>query len=182
MGAQEFLRRVEQTPIRSRRNATPCPGLTVWDVVNHVVAGNIFAVRLLTGAGRDTAVAGLDADHLGDDAVRAVDETCREQIRAFNAVGDLDAMCLPHPAGDITAYTFLRFRLGELVVHAWDVARGAGLDETLDAELVAEMWRLVEPALADMAVSTAFGKGASGTVLLTADMHLKVLDAFGRRP
>ena len=45
-----------------------------------------------------------------------------------------------HPSGDIDGATFLGFRLGDLVLHGWDLARSVGGDEHMDDELVAIVW------------------------------------------
>lgn len=160
-------------------NLTPCD-ITVCEVVNHVVAGNTFAVRLLSGASAAAATADLDADHLGDDPLAALATSCEAQRAAF-ANAD-QALALHHPSGDISVDTFLRFRLGELVVHAWDVAIGAGLDSTLDAPVADGLWAMVEPHLEEMRAMGTFGAGASDSLPPDASSETRLLDAFGRRP
>jgi hypothetical protein len=89
---------------------------------------------------------------------------------------------LHHPSGDISVDTFVRFRLGELVVHAWDLAVGAGLDPSLDPAVVEGLWVLVEPHLDEMRSMGTFGDGASGNLPEDASTQTRLLDAFGRRP
>lgn len=158
-------------------NGTPCD-ITVREVVDHVVAGNIFAVRLLAGASAADATAGLDTDHLGDDPLSALATSCQSQLKAFAAADQ--ARLLHHPSRDISFETFVRFRLGELVVHAWDIAVGAELDPSLDAPVVEALWAMVLPHLEEMRGMGTYGAGASD---LPADASLqsRVLDAFGRR-
>ena len=119
--ASQFERTVAALPAEAWDNDTPCD-ITVREVVDHVVAGNIFAVRLLAGAPAAEATAALDADHLRDDPLFAVSASCGSQWSTF-AGADEDRV-LHHPSGDISVDTFVRFRLGELVVHAWDLAVG----------------------------------------------------------
>jgi uncharacterized protein (TIGR03086 family) len=179
LATAQFERTVAAVPSSSWGNITPCD-ITVREVVGHVVAGNVFAVRLLAGASTAEAVAGLDADQLGDDLLAAVTTTGERQLAAFAAADQ--ARLLHHPIGDITFETFVRFRLGELAVHAWDLAIGADLDPSLDAPVVDGLWTMVQPHLDDMRTMGAFGDGPSGTLPPDAPHQSLLLDAFGRRP
>jgi uncharacterized protein (TIGR03086 family) len=177
--AAQFERIVASLPAETWDNATPSD-ITVRETVDHVVAGNIFAIRLLAGASAAEATAGLDADHLGDDPLFAVSATCESQWSAF-AGADEDRV-LHHPSGDISVDTFVQFRLGELVVHAWDLAVGGGLDRSLDPAVVEGLWDMVEPHLDEMRSMGTFGDGASGKLPEDASNQTRLLDAFGRRP
>ncbi|ONI69090.1 TIGR03086 family protein [Kribbella sp. ALI-6-A] len=173
----DFLGRVSAVPEDGWDRDTPC-GISVREVVDHVVAGNLFAVRLLGGASAAEATAGLGEGHLGDDPVAAVRATGEDQLKAFQEA-DRSAV-LHHPSRDIDYDTFVRFRLGELVVHGWDLSVGAGLDTTLHLLLVEGLWELVEPHRDDMRAMGAFGAGASGREY--ASLQDKLLDAYGRVP
>jgi uncharacterized protein (TIGR03086 family) len=159
-------------------NETPCD-ISVREVVGHVVAGNLFAVRLLAGASAADATAGLDGDLLGDDPQQAVRTSGESQQIAF---ADADpAADFHHPSGDISWETFLRFRLGELVVHGWDLAVGGGLDTTLDQTVCEGLWAMVEPNLKQMRAMGTFGDGAAADLPADASAQAQVLNAFGRR-
>lgn len=175
----QFERIVVSLPAEAWENATPSD-ITVREVIDHVVAGNIFAVRLLAGASAVEATAGLDEDHLGEDPRLAVSASCEDQWAAF--AGADDDRVLHHPAGDISLDTFLRFRLGELVVHAWDLAVGGGVDTSLDPAVVEGLWVMVEPHLDEMRRMGTFGDGASHSLPEDASTQRRLLDAFGRRP
>jgi uncharacterized protein (TIGR03086 family) len=174
----QLLRIVSSLPASSWRTQTPAD-LTVLEVVNHLVAGNVFAGRLLAGASAQVATADLDGDQLGDDPLAAVAGSCEAQRIAF-AEAD-QAVMLHHPSGDISYQTFVRFRLGELVVHAWDLAIGTGQDATLEPLLVGGLWQMVEPHLDEMRAMGTFGTGASGSVGPDAAVQDQLLDAFGRK-
>jgi len=184
-GSAQFERVVTSIPAEAWRNPTPCE-MTVREVVDHVVAGNIFATRLLAGASTAEAVADLENYSSGADPLGAVASTCASQQSAFAAaaaaalaaVGELRA--LHHPIGDISLETFFRFRLGDLVVHAWDVAVGAGLDRSLDPAVVEGLWGIVEPHIDDMREMGAYGNSA-GNLPADASTQTRLLDAFGRQ-
>ncbi|MDT2005030.1 TIGR03086 family protein [Rhodococcus opacus] len=175
----EFERVVRQLPVDSWDLPTPSQ-ISVRDLVEHVVVGNRFTALLLAGVGREQARNMLTDDQLGDDPVAAVAESSRHQAEAFAAAPPEQPV--PGPNGDVPAEAFLRFRLVDLVVHAWDLLRAAGLDETLDPPVVAELSRVVEPHLDEMLAFGAYGEGPSDTLPLDTSQQTRLLDWFGRRP
>jgi len=181
-GTAQFERVVTSIPPEAWGNPTPCD-MTVREVVDHVIAGNIFATRLLAGASTAEAVADLENYTSGADPLGAVASTCASQQSAFAAAAEAAAVgevrALHHPIGDISLETFVRFRLGDLVVHAWDVAVGAGLDTSLDPAVVEGLWVIVEPHIDDMREMGAYGNSA-GNLPADASTQTRLLDAFGR--
>lgn len=160
---------------------TPCDGWSVRELVGHVAAGCRMAATLAAGGTRNDAIAVLGIDHLGDDPLTAIDAALAAQLEAF-ALPDVSERVFQHPAGDMPGAQVLRFRIGDLLVHRWDLARAIGADETLDAELVQEVWDGIAPIVPMMAASGVFGSGPSGQVAVEAPLQLRLLDAMGRRP
>jgi uncharacterized protein (TIGR03086 family) len=175
----ELIRIVSFVEPDAWSNNTPAD-LTVREVADHVAAGNIFATRLLSGASAADSLAGLDTDQLGDNPLAALTTSCEAQQLAF-ATAD-KGLLLHHPSGDITYDTFIRFRAGDLLVHAWDIAIGAALNPTLDPATVNALWKIVKPHIDSMRTTGAYGPGASGTLPADATAQSLLLDAFGRRP
>lgn len=175
----QFERVVRQLPPGSWDRPTPSD-IPVRDLVEHVVVGNRFTALLLTGIDRDAARIGLAGDQLGDDPMAAVVESARDQARAFAAARP--GQPVAGPSGTVTAAAYLRFRLVDLVVHAWDLLRATGLDETLDPHVVVGVSGMVEPHLPDMLATGAYGAGPSGTLTADASPQRRLLDWFGRRP
>lgn len=175
----EFERALRLLPTDSWDLPTPSDN-SVRELVEHVVVGNRFTALLLSGASRDEAWAALDGDQLGDDAVAALVESARHQAEAFDAAAPDQTVV--GPGGEIPASAFLRFRLVDLVVHAWDLLRAADLDEALDPGVVDDLWSVVEPHLDEMLAFGAYGDGPSGTLPADASPQTRLLDAFGRRP
>ncbi len=143
--AAEFERVVRQLPADSWDRPTPSD-ISVRELVEHVVVGNRLTAMLLEGVDRDEARASLTGDQLGDDPVAAVVESARRQSRAF-ATTPLDQDVVGPKGSNIPAAAYVRFRLVDLVVHAWDLLRAAQLDETLDPRIVVEVMNVVEPHL-----------------------------------
>ena len=160
---------------------TPCAGWTVRDLVGHVASGSEMAARLADGAGRNEAIAVLGIDHLGDDPLAAVDRALRGQVVAFERP-DVAARVFHHPAGDMPGSQVLGFRVNDLLVHQWDLARAIGVDESLDPSVVQLVWDGIQPMLPMMGSVGVFGEGPSGAVGDDAPLQLRLLDAMGRRP
>ena len=176
----EFERAVRQLPPDAWDRPTPSD-MSVRDLINHVVVGNDLTALLLTGVDRARARSMVEGDRLGDDAVGAVVESARRQAHAFAAASPEQPV--PGPRGDdVPVAAYVRFRLVDLVVHAWDLLRAAGLDETLDPQVVVEVMAAVEPHLDEMLAYGAYGAGPSATLPTDASPQTRLLDWFGRRP
>jgi uncharacterized protein (TIGR03086 family) len=177
----EFERRLFAVTSDHLLQVTPCDEWTVRDLVSHVVGECIMSVRLLHGADAGGATVGLDGDVLGDDAFAAFAAAASAERGAFeepDAVGRI----VHHPAMDMPGAQLLGFRIGGLTLHAWDLARGCGGDETLDSELVEAVWALLSPMTPFIAQTGVFGPGPSGEVGKDAPLQVRLLDLSGRRP
>ncbi len=175
----ELERAVRQLPADSWDLPTPSE-ITVRELVEHVVVGNRFTAMLLAGASRVDARAALGGDQLGPDPLAAVLESARAQQAGFATTSP--ETVLDGPKGDITAQEFRRFRLIDLVVHAWDLLRATGQDERLDPDVVRGLLAVVEPHLDAILAFGAYGDGPSGTLPPDTDPQHRLLDMFGRRP
>ncbi len=174
----EFERVVRQLPAGSWDRLTPSD-ISVGALIEQVVVGNRFTAMLLAGVSRVEAREILTADQLGDDPVAAVVESAQRQAVTFAAAPP--GQPVPGPNGDVPAEAFLRFRLVDLLVHAWDLLRAAGMDETLDPTVVMGLSKLVEPHLDGMLDTGAYGDGPSGALGPQASQQTRLLDWFGRR-
>ncbi len=175
----EFERVVRRLPTDSWDRPTPSE-ISVRELTEHVVVGNRFTALLLAGVDRDEARAVLTGDQLGDDPVAAVIDSARRQAQAFAVTPPGQPVAGPN--GDVPAEAYLRFRLVDLVVHAWDLLRAARLEETLDPAVVIDLMKVVEPHLDDMLAFGAYGEGPSGTLPPDGPPQNRLLDWFGRRP
>jgi len=160
---------------------TPCGDWTVQQLLDHVVGGNTMAAALLSGASREDAVAVLTTAVVGDDALTAVQASMRAQADAFADPAALEFI-VQHPAMDMPGAQLLGFRVGDLLVHSWDLARAIGADETLDPEVVAVVATNIEPMRPFIGQVGMFGEGPSGTLDDNADAQTALLDLMGRRP
>lgn len=158
-----------------------CEGWSIRDVVDHVLGGNRFAVGLLAGQSADEALAYALELGFDGDPVTLHRESATAQHDAFAATGALERL-VHHPAGEIDGQHFLSFRLGDLVLHGWDLARSTGGDDDLDQKLLPAVWDAYQPMLGAADEHGAFRAGPSGSVAADAPLALRLLDLTGRRP
>ena len=86
------------------------------------------------------------------------------------------------PMGDMPASQVFGFRLMDNALHAWDLARGIGADDTLDPRLVEAVWGQLAPIAEMLPAIGVFGEGPSGAVGDDATLQHRLLDLTGRRP
>jgi len=177
----EFDRRLRAITPDDLDRVTPCDGWTVRDLVNHIVIGNRASVVLLEGGSREDGMALFGTDALGDDYLVAYEDSVADARAAFAEPGALD-LTVHHAMGDIPAPQLLGFRIADLTLHAWDLARAVGADEQLDSELLEHVLESLLPMKPFIGTIGVFGEGPSGDVGDDAPVQLRVLDLTGRRP
>ena len=160
---------------------TPCGDWTVQQLLDHVVGGNAMAAALIGGATREDAIALLTTAVAGNNPLAAVQDSMRAQAAAFADPAALE-LTVQHPAMDMPGSQLLGFRVGDLLVHSWDLARAIGADETLDPEVVAVVATNIEPMRPFIGQVGMFGEGPSETLADNADAQTALLDLMGRRP
>jgi uncharacterized protein (TIGR03086 family) len=100
---------------------TPCDGVDVRALVNHLVAGNLAFAALVTGAEPPLR----DADHLGEEplaAFRASDGLLAAALRAPGVRERTFAL----PIGPVPGSALAGIRITEFLGHGWDLARATG--------------------------------------------------------
>jgi uncharacterized protein (TIGR03086 family) len=177
-----FSRRLRAAPDSAWTNPTPCSEWDVRALVLHVVGGDHMTVALLDGASREEAMVAARAAAEGAGELRAAfEESAAAQRAALGRPGALDGV-VHHVVGDVPGRMLLGFRLADMLIHSWDLARGLGVDDTLDAEVVEVVWGFAEPLGAGIKASGRFGEGASGVLTEDASLQDRLLDLHGRRP
>lgn len=117
--SEAFDQRYQALTPEQMAAASPCEGWTVKDVVDHAAgvqlgfAGGMVGAEIPEGADWPTVKSALD--------------------EAVAVEGCLDGMT-NHPAfGEVPKAMLFGIATSDLLIHTWDLARGAGLDETLPA-------------------------------------------------
>jgi uncharacterized protein (TIGR03086 family) len=115
------------------------PGWTVLDLVASLVAGQMRLVALLAGDDGTTAARRVPEsaeELLEDDPLTAWETAADEALGAIAVDGALDRP-VSTAGGEVSAAEHVERLTAELAVHAVDLARATGQDETLDPELAA---------------------------------------------
>lgn len=169
----EVLHRV---PTDGWDNDTPCADWTVRELVNHLTAEHLWAPRLLAGESIEQIGRDFDGDVLGDDPQAAWDSAAAVSREEWARVNDQTPVTLSF--GQTDAGEYAEQMLLDLTVHAWDLARGARIDE---GAVVAEAVLHVR--------AYASGKDYSGTGLFAAkvgtdssDPQDQLVALLGRQP
>ena len=167
-----FVAKVAQVPSARWDTASPCEGWTTRDVVTHIVEvhGIFFG---LVGRTVERTISVVD------DPVGAV----REMQTAMQADLDDPGRAQAEFDGFFGRSTFEaavdRFVCFDLVVHGWDLARSAGLDETISPVEITRVRRDAE-SFGD-ALHQSGVCGPAIAVGADADDQTKLLALLGRR-
>lgn len=128
--------------------STPCEEWDVSDLVNHNVAESMWVAPLFAGM-RVEDVGGLDGDVLGEDALSNWEDARAQAIETIDKADLNDTVHLS--SGPTPGFEYVRQRVLDLAVHAWDLAVAIGVDDRLDDELVAALDEYVRPFAARLA-------------------------------
>jgi uncharacterized protein (TIGR03086 family) len=173
--AGRFTDRVNEVPEAAWDNPAPCEDWVARDVVRHLVewVPAFFAV-----AGAPSLPTGPPVD---DDPARAW-STLHNALQALLDDPAASAIEISHPRAGTHRLddAIAAFVLGDIAVHTWDLARAAGLDETLDAEIVHDMLVGMKPLDEMLRASGQYGPKVD--VPADADEQTRLLAFTGRRP
>jgi uncharacterized protein (TIGR03086 family) len=176
--AGQFTERVKAVPDDAWSNPAPCDGWVARDVVRHLtdwLPGFFFdqwgiAPRPAPSVDEDPLGAWLAVDGAIQDALDdpAVADSVRDtRMGPSSFAQQIDMICTP-----------------DVLIHTWDIARAAGLDETLDAGEVARGAAEVDamPPEVDEAMRSSGHYGPRVAVPDDADAQTRLLAFMGRRP
>ena len=166
--------------IRPGQLSDPTPA-SDWDVrtlLNHVVAGNLWAAELASGKTIEDVGDRLEGDVVGDEPTAAYDASAEVAAAAFEMPGALDAPCAVS-YGPVPGSVYAGHRFLDVLIHGWDLATATGQDAALDPELVRSCLEVIEPQLSQLQASGAFGPAIVTSA--GADPQTRLLGMLGRR-
>ena len=145
-----YVQRAREVTAGQWSAATPCAEWDVRTLVNHVAGEYLWVPELMAGKTVSEVGDRLDGDLLGDDPVAVLASAARSAQAAADEPGSL-TRTVHLSFGDVPGAEYVKQMAIDSVIHAWDLARAIGADETLDPELVdfafdalrkvAENWR-----------------------------------------
>jgi uncharacterized protein (TIGR03086 family) len=153
-----------------------CDGWDIRTILNHAFgAGWMFTlVNQGQALGEDCG------DVVGSDAALACVEVAAANIAAWKAAGALNGD-RTYPFGSFPAPAALSLNVGEIAVHAWDVAKSTGQDASIDPEVAALLWAFYNSLPLDaFRESGAFGPLVP--VVESAPVADRVLGLIGFQP
>ena len=147
-------------------------------LVNHLVVEDLWAPPLLDGMTIAEVGDRFDGDLLGDDPHGAWTEASLAAADAVARPGVLSSR-VHLSFGESSGEEYLSQLTCDHTIHAWDLARGIGADERLDAELVEFAAAYLGPQLDGWRAAGAFGPPVD--VPDDADAQTRLLAMTGRR-
>jgi len=165
------------TPDRALARKSPCAGWTGKDVAEHALGG-VKMIHSFTNTGRPPR----SSPKLGADPLAQWAKLRDATIEALDQPGALQSIAndpFGPELGPVPIDTLIGFMGADLVVHAWDLARTAKVDDGLDPALCKASlatWKslpdeiLRQPSMFDAAIKP--GKGA--------DAQTRLLNFLGR--
>lgn len=104
----------------------------------------------------------MSTPQVGDRPADDFASSAYEQRRRFRSPGVIDRV-VEHPLGLIGARRFLRFRIFDCALHAWDLATAIGADATLHPDLVDATLRIIRAEPAGMGFGIVPTTAVAGT-------------------
>lgn len=173
--ASRFTARANEVPDAAWELPAPCEGWVARDVVRHLVE---WVPAFLSSAGGPTLPEGPSVDDDPAGAWANLDEGI--QALLDDPVASASEISHPQAGTHRLDDAVAMFFLGDVVVHTWDLARAAGLDEALDADIVHDMLVGMEPLDEMLRASGQYGPRVD--VPDDADEQTKLIAFTGRRP
>ncbi len=152
-----------------------------WDVralLNHVIAGNLWAAELAAGRTIEQVGDQLDGDVIGADPAAAYDRSAAAAAAAFDAPGVMDAPCAVS-YGPVPGSVYAGHRFVDVLIHGWDLAAATGQDTTLDPALVDACLEVIEPQVEAFRAAGAVGPAVPAAP--DASQQTRLLAILGRR-
>lgn len=167
---------------------TPCTEWSVYDLVNHLTAEQLWVPPLVTdgctveevGDAFDGDVLGGEGDEGGEEEDWAAvwDRAAEAARKAFRAPGALDRK-VRLSSGETQVSAYCAQMTADAAVHAWDLSRAIGADERLPEDLVRFTVREFTPYAADLEKTGLFAAPVDPPP--GADVQTKLLSLLGRR-
>jgi uncharacterized protein (TIGR03086 family) len=169
--ARDFGSRVDAVPPDKWSAQSPCTEWTARDVVAHVIG-----VQQRTVNGAEDGAAELSPD---EDPKAAYARSLQSVMTALRNP-DVMKRTVDGPFGPMPMEQLVgRILSTDVLVHTWDLARAAGLDEQLDADAVGHAYEGVKPL--DQAIRVPGVFGPKVTPPAGADQQTEFLCFLGRQ-
>lgn len=157
---------------------TPCVDWDVQALISHVVLGDA-SVPLVFAGDPLPVDAAVDVSILGPNPVATWRGTALAAIDALRAPGAMDVL-VDHPTGPQLGSAVARFRLVDVLVHAWDLAAATGIEIEIPEELAEAVLDFLLPMFDSLRASGQFGEPVEPPP--GAPAWQRMLGLLGRQP
>lgn len=155
---------------------SPCTEWKARDVVNHVVGGSSMLTALFEGKTWGEASGGSASIPEGGDPLAALDAAAEAAKAAVAQPGAMEQE-VAFARGPMPGAGFATMMFGDILIHAWDLAKATGQDATLPGDLVEACYAIMLPRKGQMP-QPAFGPEVA--VAEDADTQSRLLGMLGR--
>jgi uncharacterized protein (TIGR03086 family) len=176
---------IADLPDEDLNRPTPCTEYTVGDLVDHLAGITVaFGGAAVKATGESSTMGPWgDAGHLDPDWRRQLPQQLRNQATAWGnreAWTGTATVAGQQQPGEVTGIILL----GELVVHGWDLARGAGRPFDVDRDELVSLHDLVRQTFGPAADPAARGPAFQPAVEVSPDASMldQTLGMLGRDP
>jgi len=176
---ERFGARVHDVPPDRWEADTPCSEWSVRDLVNHVTGEQMWAPHLLRGETLQQVGDRYDGDVLGGLPARTWDTAAGGALEAWQTLAH-EGLRVHTSVGQMPVEEYAEQMHLDLVVHGWDLARGAGLDASIPDDAAGHILTYVEPRIHAFAGSGIFAEPVE--VGPDADPGDRLLGMLGRDP
>lgn len=154
-GIRQFDLRVQAVQDTQWHNPTPDTDWDVTDLVHHLVLEQLWVPRLMQGETIEQIGDAFDGDVLGADPKAAWATASAAARAAVAEPGALDRT-VHLSFGDVPAAVYVWQMSVDLVVHAWDLAKGIGVGEEMPNDIVLAVLDEARKTAGDFAGSGLF--------------------------
>lgn len=173
----EFGRVVAQGSGHHWDAPSPCSEWSARDVVGHVIAVQHAIVATIAGQRAPMNPMVDPGRHAGPDPAATWTVAAAAVAAALDQPDVLDRLVQTW-RGQVTVDDMIGYNVGDTTIHTWDVARALGVDDRLDADLVAASLAALEPVADAMRGPGVFGQAMF--IDAAADAQTRLLGLVGR--
>ncbi len=170
---------VRLVPDGAWTNPSPCEGWTAGDIVGHVIAVQRYIESLVKGTAPTLNPYESPGRFAGSNPVAAWESTVDDVLAALDQPAVINRVVQTFRAEE-PIDAGIGWNVVDTLTHTWDLARAAGVDDRLDANLVDHALREALPMIENMRHPPFFGDAVDDRC--DADPQTRLLCMLGRSP